>query len=135
MNQNFENEINELIIKYKLDKDDPLFAFLEIQMKILNEMKNINQNNTNLDSIQKLKDEIYFSLKEQLGQGERDIDLFLSNIKSKTKKELEEFNNDIQLNIIEDKKVEKCNYSLPFLLSLFVIGLLNFILYSFSKLF
>lgn len=100
MKNEFDNEINNLIVKYNIDKNDPLFAFIEIQLKILKEIQEtkneILNNKPNDNLIDKIRDEFYFLSKEKLSQAEKELSVFLSNIKTLSKKEIEDYVIDIK---------------------------------------
>lgn len=111
-NDSFNTNINNLIVKYNLDKNDPLFALIEIQLNILKEFQNTKQellnnsnfnkldisntNSSNIELFNKLNDEFYFLSKEKLSQVEKELNIFLNNIKSTTKQDIDEFKIEIK---------------------------------------
>lgn len=114
-NDIFNTNINNLIVKYNLDKNDPLFALIEIQLNILKEFQNTKQellnnsnfnkldisniNSSNIELFNKLNDEFYFLSKEKLSQVEKELNIFLNNIKSTTKQDIDEFKIEIKSDV------------------------------------
>lgn len=135
MNNDFEKEINELIIKYNLEKNDPLFAFLEVQVKILKEIEKTS-NNIQDPKIQKYNENMLFLFKEKISQTEKELDQFITNIKQKTIDELKDFNEEVNFFILKqnDNKKNKTSFTTFLFFTLFIITSSSALTYFLLKL-
>lgn len=116
MNIQFNNKLQELIIKYKIDKEDPLFAILEIQFEILQETKKTleNKNNNMEDNFEKnykkLEEEFYFILKNRINDSDKLLKESFKEILKETQNDLKKFKEEIELDIIENSNNKNLKY-------------------------
>lgn len=113
--RNFFQEIENIKSKYKIEEGDPLFAFLEIQIKILTEMRKTNDNTLlgkQAKDINKmfvnLKDEFQFLSIEKKRALNEEMTKFIDSVKKKTIDELNDFKTEVknsELLILKEKKV------------------------------
>lgn len=128
-------EIENIKKKFNINENDPLFAFIEIQINILKEIQKSNdistlshQTQDLINLFDKMKNEFDFLSFQKKNQLEKDIHFFIEEIKNIVKNDLTDFKHELKNKYLLEEKKFNLKPTLNFLsISINIIFISTFI--------